>query len=66
MKPEQHKQPSPALRSGGWLGAPSAIVCVKIEDDGLPPCPLCGGPLKDDWHGVAACFCNFGGQPPRI
>lgn len=29
-------------------------------------CPVCGRQLKDDWHGVAACFCNLGGQAPVI
>lgn len=56
------------LRSGGLVGGRSVIACVRVTDDGLLPyrCPLCNGPLKDDWHGVAACFCNFGGKPPRI
>ena len=44
----------------------SAVVCVRVESDGLPPCGDCGKLLKDDWHGLAACFCKWGGREPTI
>lgn len=42
------------------------VIQVTVEDDGLPPCYHCGRGLKDDWHGLAACFCLWGGREPTI
>lgn len=27
-------------------------------------CSECGKPLADDWGGLLACFCAWGGLPP--
>jgi len=36
-----------------------------MNDDGEEVlCPHCGGPLKDDWHGFPACFCQWMGKCP--
>ena len=41
-------------------------MTVTVHDDGLPPCGDCGKPLRDDWHGLASCFCKWGGREPTI
>jgi hypothetical protein len=52
-------------------GIPLCRECLDMlnaEDDDEWPikCPDCGKPLGDDWHGLAACFCKWGGREPTI
>jgi hypothetical protein len=38
-----------------------------VDGDEWPiKCPDCGKPLSDDWKGLAACFCKWGGREPTI
>ena len=38
-----------------------------LGDEGqVVTCPECNGPLADDWHGLAACFCTWGGKRPTL
>lgn len=40
----------------------SAVGSTALLDGDA--CPECGKQLDDDWNGVRACFCTWGGRAP--
>lgn len=42
---------------------PMCGVCGHVIC-GHETCPDCHNPLRDDWHGVRACFCTWDGKCP--
>ena len=62
------------LNCGGFIGDSTRSEVKYAIEHGKEvrwlnppiPCPDCGGPPLDDWHGIDTCFCLWGGREPTI